>query len=419
MIKQSLPRLAWAAAGLAVLSALLALALYGFNLRQVAMPEDARIGPLNLVMALTFPPAGLLILRAHPRHAVGWIFLGIGLSQGVGIFVAQYAFAALELAGSPLPLGELAFWLQTYFWVPGFTLLLLLMAVFPNGQIESRGGRWVMTIVAAAGGLALLSMVEPLTDPAPVGFINLPPDPLGVGDLLLDLAVFMLLAGTAAAVWHLARRLRRSSGVERQQLKYFAFAGVVFGLTFLILSALSIWQVLDPTIAESAAYRLGLGTARILFPLSAALIPLAVGAAVLRYRLYGIDVIIRRTLIYSALTFTLAGVYAVGVMLLQALLFGITRQDRTEIAVVISTLAIAALFSPLRGWIQSVIDRRFFRQRYDAEQSLAAFSAGLRQEVDLNQIVARTEQVVHETLQPETAFVWLVPASHQPPDSQA
>ncbi len=391
----------------AILFSVLAIGIHFYNQSAGPVADTARLSLLNLVLALTFPPVGLLILRSQPGHPIGRIFLVIGGMRAVSLVSHSYAFAALEV-NPALPLGEAAFWLQQYIFFPSFLLFILLLAIFPDGRPVTRRWRWLIWTVAGSIFLYSLSMVvEPFTDPMPADFVPPPEDTYGLGDMILVLSIVVFLVAWIGAVISLIARFKRSGGVERQQLKWFVFAGGVFALLFFIQQVLDVWPVFDPTLRELNWHYPAVTLIDVLVPLSVALIPLATGAAITRYRLYGIDLIIRRTVIYSALTFTFAIMYLAAVLVLQGLFFWFTNQERSDIAIVVSTLVIATVFSPVRAWVQHAIDRRFFRTRYDADQALSAFLADMRQEVDLQEIVARTERVVEETLQPQEVFVWL------------
>lgn len=401
-------RLAWFVVGLCILLAALALILYNLNVSSSAVPADYRPKSMNLVMALTFPPFGALIISRKPRHAIGWIFLAMGLGQAVGQAALQYAYYALISLPGSLPFGQVVYLSLDIFWFPSFCFLILLLVLFPDGRPLSRRWGWLVWLTFASIGLYFLSLfIEAITEPQPAYFDPAYEDPFWVGDPIFDLSIFLMLFCLLAGTIALFKRFQRSSGVERQQLKWFAFAGIIFSIVFLTLSILSSWPVLDPPVASIPAYRFALTVMQVLFPIAVAGIPVAVGMSILRYRLYDIDLIIRPTLTYSLLTAALALIYFCGVILLQSVFFQATGQPRSDIATVLSTLSSAALFTPLRYRIQEGIDRRFYRRRYDAEQTLAAFGSSLRDEVDLDTLIERLEAVVEMTLQPESVFIWL------------
>ncbi|HSO27487.1 MAG TPA: hypothetical protein VLS48_05415, partial [Anaerolineales bacterium] len=320
-------------------------------------------------------------------------------------------FYALEVVPGTLPGGTTAFWVQETFWFPSFALFIVLLALFPDGKPMTARWRWFLRWIGASLAVFLLSiLVESQTDPMQVGFLPEVVDPFGAGDVVFDLAVWMMLFSVPVAVTGLVLRLRRSKGVERQQLKWFSFAGLVFVVVFVILSVLSAWPVLDESILDAALYLLALRASQVLFPITVALFPLAVGVAIQRYKLYNIDLIIRRTMIYSVLTLVLGLIYGNSVLLSQLLVFQFTGREQSELATMLSTLFIAGLYSPLRDRIQNGIDKRFYRQKYDAERTLAAFSAEIQNEVDLETLVDKVEAVVEETLQPISVQLVLFPS---------
>lgn len=407
-------RAAWITVLLSTLLALIAIALYQINITQSSTPEADHLSLFNVVMALTFPPVGLLILSKRPSHAVGWIFPGIGMGQALSQFSLQYAFYTIQTRPGALPFGPAAYWLQDFIWFPSLCLFIILLAVFPTGQPLPGRWRWLVRLALAAVVIFLVARIlEPLIDPQPMRFYPPPGNNFDVPDFIFDIAVDMALLTLLAAVVGLLLRLKRSEGVERQQLKWFTFAGLVFGLVFVVLSFLSAWPVIEPGITQSLTFRDALALAKIIFPVSVALIPASAAVAILRYRLYGIDVIIRRTLLYSILSVLVALVYTGALILAQAVFAQLAGQTRSELAIVTSTLAIAGLFSPARSRLQALIDRRFYRSRYNVDQALHAFSAELRKEVDLETLVERTEQVVAETIQPVDVSVLLIPISRK------
>jgi hypothetical protein len=220
-------------------------------------------------------------------------------------------------------------------------------------------------------------------------------NPYGVDSPLIDalqgLSWLLLVIAIVGSVASLILRFRRARGEQRQQMKWLAFAGAVAGTFVIVFTVL--YDVVGEAVANSAIM------------LGVLSLPLAAGSAILRYRLYDIDVVINRTLVYGALTATLAAVYLGFVLLLQLLLGGITGDS--SLAVAVSTLAVAALFRPARGRIQDVVDRRFYRRKYDAQRTLEAFSARLRDQVDLGTLNAELNSVVRDTLQPAHVSLWL------------
>lgn len=387
--------------------------LYFLNQAHIEVPATERLSMFNIIMAVTFPPVGLLILRKHPTHNIGRIFLAIGLGQAINQFSLQYAFYAFEV-NTAAPLGPVFYWLYSYVFFPCFLLLIVLLAIFPNGKLPSL--RWIWLLVTLFGSFLLYTLymvLEPLTDPKPARFIPPPENSFGFADLFFDLAFLLMFVSVGAALVALVVRLRRSKGMERQQLKWFVFSGVFVGLMFFIMAVPTAMGAVIPSLWDDSGFVNLMAVINLIQPLSVGLIPLSVGISILRHRLYGIDLIIRKTLIYSTLTVLFALIYGIAVILFQSFFFWLTNQDRSEISIILSTLIIAALFAPLRRRVQDIIDCRFYRSRYDAEHALAGFSAELRHEVDLQSIVAHTEKVIEETLQPMGLSLVLLPSKEE------
>jgi hypothetical protein len=305
----------------------------------------------------------------------------------------SYADYWVEARVGPALLGKTAALYGDLSWIPWIlvpsTFLLLL---FPDGRLLSRRWRPVAWCAAAAIGGGFVAGV------LHAGHMEDRPqltNPYGVKSPLIDalqgLSWLLLVIAIVGSVTSLILRFRRAHGEQRQQMKWLAFAGAVAG-TFVI-----VFTVLYDVVGEAVA-----NGAIMLGVLS---LPLAAGMAILRYRLYDIDVVINRTIVYGALTAILAAAYLGCVLLLQLLLGGITGDS--SLAVAGSTLAVAALFRPARARVQDVVDRRFFRRKYDAAQTLEEFSARLRDQIDLGTLNAELSSVVHDTLQPAHVSVWL------------
>jgi hypothetical protein len=346
-------------------------------------------------IALVFSAVGALIASRHPGNAIGWLFLGAGVAAGVAALASSYADYWVEARDGPVLLGKTAALYGDLSWIPWIlvpsTFLLLL---FPDGRLLSRRWRPVAWCAAAAigGGFVAGALhAGPMEDRPQLT------NPYGVESPLIDalqgLSFFLLFIGIVGSVASLILRFRRARGEQRQQIKWLAFAGAVAGTCVIVFTAL--YDIVGEDVAN-AAIMLGVLS-----------IPLAAGMAILRYRLYDIDVVINRTLVYGALTATLAAAYLGCVLLLQLLLNGITGDS--GLAVAGSTLAVAALFRPARARIQGAVDRRFYRRKYDAAQTLERFGAQLRDEVDLGALRAELRSVVADTMQPAHVSVWLRP----------
>jgi hypothetical protein len=315
----------------------------------------------------------------------------------------EYAIYALLTNPGALPLGAEASWLGQWIWAPGLGLILVFLPLlFPDGHPPSP--RWLP--VGWLGGLSIgLTVVSstillwPERGPA---LLTGDESPSHVLQVLVDfIAVPMLFVAGLGAVISLFFRFRRARGDERQQIKWFASAAA---LTL-------IWIIV---FGQSALRGLPGAIVALSFLLVLPSIPIATGIAILRYRLYDIDVLINRTLVYGSLTMMLALIYFGGVATTRAIFGALTGQEQQpQLAVVVSTLAIAALFMPLRRRIQSFIDRRFYRRKYDARKTLEAFSAKLRDETDLDRLGVDLVGVVKETMQPSQISLWLHPDGTQ------
>jgi hypothetical protein len=353
----------------------------------------------------SFSVVGALIASHRPENPIGWIFLTVGFFYGLLIAADEYAIYALLTNPGSLPLGAEASWLGQWIWAPGLGLILVFLPLlFPDGHPPSHRWRPVGWLGGLSIGLAVVSsaiLLWPERGPALVTGDESPSHVLDV--VLLFAAVPMMLVAGLGAVISLFVRFRRARGDERQQIKWFVSAAA---LTFF-------WMLVFPVVLGELL-RAGGGLPRVTGALSGLLvlpsIPIATAIAILRYRLYDIDRIINRTLVYGSLTVMLALLYFGGVSAIQALFGALTGQEeQPQLAIVGSTLVIAALFNPLRRRIQSFIDRSFYRSKYDAAKTLEAFSAKLRDETDLDALSHDLTSVVSETMQPAHVSVWLHP----------
>jgi hypothetical protein len=377
--------LAWSVCGLTVVLIACAVALAFLNSSDVR----AVIFPLGLTLSAV---VGGLVASRRPANPVGWFFLGSGGCFAITVVAAEYA--TYGLAGA-----QAMAWLQSWLWVPGVMLLLCFLPLyFPNGRLVSRRWRWVvrLALFSCVTGAAL-SALSPGEIPDagvdnPLGIEVLRP----VSDLLepVYLALgFILFFASAAS---LVLRFRRYGSLERQQIKWLAFAAL----------AVPVWFLTSAPI-EAASRTLFAVMDALIF---SALIPVAAGVAILRHRLYDIDVVINRTLVYGSLTVLLGALYLGGVTATQAIFRTLTgQQEQPQLAIVVSTLIIAALFNPFRRRIQSFIDRRFYRRKYDARKTLEAFSAKLRDGTDLETLNNELIGVVRQTVQPAHVYLWLRP----------
>jgi hypothetical protein len=389
------------------------------------MPGE-RPGPvlavLTGVLSLGFPTVGALIVSRLPTNPIGWIFCGTGLLYAAQGFTVAYADYALN-ENFAFPGGEYVAWFSSCVWFAGLTLGVLLILLFPDGQLPSRRWRlvaWAALFGAALGtfGTAFMPDYLIITHPYvnnPFGIVGVIGGGLTTYDLFgasRFLGMALLLTSSLAALLSLILRLHYSRGDERQQLKWFLFAAVPLSvlLSLIQLDVLIGNLTYDFMFREVWLFPSWQVTKVVHFVSVFALlfIPVFTYIAILRYRLYDIDVAINRTLVYGSLTATLAAVYFGAVVLLQRLFVVLTGEQST-LAVVASTLVIAALFNPLRYRIQSFIDRRFYRRKYDARKTLDAFSAKLRDETDLDALSDDLVGVVRETMQPTHVSLWLHP----------
>jgi hypothetical protein len=347
----------------------------------------------SAVLVVSFSILGLLVASRRPGNPLGWIYLAVGFFIGLVNFASPYAEYALATnPGSSLPGGPLMSWLGAWAWIPGALLLTTFaLLLFPDGRLPSP--RW--RPVAWFSTLPLLIVVSDAIWLWPYrgrALVEQPGrfKPGVLLDALLDrLVPFMLICGMAC-VASLGVRFWRSRGIERQQIKWFLYAATV-GLTLIAVTTYLSEPIVD-----------------LLSLLATLSLPAAVGIAIFKHRLYNIDILINRTLVYGSLTGFLALAYFGGVTATQAIFQRYTGQERLpQLVIVVSTLVIAALFNPLRGRIQGFIDRRFYRRKYDARKTLEAFSTTLRDETDLEALNDNLVGVVRETMQPAHASLWL------------
>jgi hypothetical protein len=388
--------LAWSFAALSVVMFVAAIALHVLARSLDSVGEWNTLGAVGRVLSflpfLAFPLVGAMVASRRPRNWVGWILLADGLLWTFGTFLDSYHVYGLARPGSvPFPVTIYA--LGQWLWVPSVGLFAVyLILLFPDGRLPSR--RWRPLGWFSGAVLALLSasiafgldLYPWLTDAFPVVLVLLP------------------LCILASAV-SLVLRYRRSGGEVREQIKWIAFAALFVGVLFMIDIGASV--LLVPTSASGREPSWLAFLDQVSF-ISFAGVPIAVGIAVLKYRLYDIDVIINRALVYGPLSAMLAIIYIGGVVGMQAVFRALTGQEST-LAVVASTLAIAALFNPLRRRVQAFVDRRFYRSKYDARKTLEAFSVKLRDETDLDALNHELVGVVRETMQPAHVSLWLRP----------
>jgi hypothetical protein len=380
MSRRTTAWLAWSLCLMSVVLAAASLILALLNGRTLDDIFQARGGPSIVhlaIIAVSFSVVGALIASHRPGNPIGWVFCAAAFLQGLLNAADQYAIYALLTNPGALPWGAEASWLGQWIWAPGLSLILVFLPLlFPTGRPPS--GRW--RSVGWLGGLSigLICVLNPILiwserGPAlvrPGGFPELEGWRSAV-ESLSDLAGLMILLAGLGGVISLFVRFHRARGDERQQIKWFASAAALSLVWISVLSESTRSGLLGAIVALSGW---------LVLPS----IPIATGIAILRYRLYDIDILINRTLVYGSLTLMLALVYFGGVTATQALFQTFTgHEELPQLVVVASTLVIAALFNPLRHRVQSFIDRRFYRRKYDARKTLEAFSAKLRDETHL------------------------------------
>jgi hypothetical protein len=363
---------------------------------------DAVTAAVYFVAVAAFATVGAFVIWRRPGNAIGWVFLAIGVAVSLRVGAAQYAEYSLVVRPGALPGGRFAVSLGEALSTLMFALLGLALLLFPDGRLPSPRWRKLLWILGAAGLFGVVGLGLRPGHFAETAWFDAFSNPLGVGsdpepfDALGGLAWLLATSGLVACGVAMVRRMRRAHGIERLQLKWIAFAASLFAVGFLVISITFFVELSGSIIDPLRTAVLGFGFCTI---------PIAAGIAILRYRLYDIDVVINRTLVYGALTAILAGVYIGSVLLLQLLLRPLTADSNLAIAG--STLAVAALFRPARARIQGAVDRRFFRRKYDAARTLERFGAHLRDEVALDSLSAELRAVVVETMQPSHVSLWL------------
>ena len=367
--------------------------------RHVATPADKDVSSLGaigfFVAFLAFPVVGAVIVSRRPANAIGWLFLLIGADFAVSDLSSRYADYALFASSGSLPGGVWVGWLSGWLDPIVFATIMIVLLLFPDGRPLTARWRpvvWFVAVFVVASVLWNAFKPEKIfTDSFPVE------NPAGVqwlGDHfgLVDQIVFLgFVAGVLLAVTSAVLRFRRSAGIERDRMKWLALAAVMLIAGFVTAIVLSLAHV--STIGDLT---IGLGFAAV---------PVAVGIGVLRYRLYEIDRVISRTVSFALVTAALGAAY-VGLVLLGQSLFS-SVAGGGGLVVAVSTLVVAALFLPVRSRVQTFVDRRFNRHRYDAQKTLETFGTRLREQVDLVTLSGDLRTAVNETMQPAHVSVWL------------
>ena len=361
----------------------------------VKMPESSAVDtlPETLMMAL-FAGIGALVASRRPRNPVGWLLLATGLSFGLLLFSERLGWHLLLADRSISDRSADWLWLANWTWIPAVApLLIFIPLLFPTGRPLSP--RWTRFLWAASVAVVLFVASSAL-NPGPLENYKTVQNPFGTrhaAAILEGVSFALVIACALASVASLLLRFRRSHGIEHQQIKWVWAAGALLVASFVLTGALQ-------TVSQ--------GAADIIQFAGLVGIPIAVAVAILRYRLYDIALVVNRTLVYGSLTAALAIVYLGSVLTLQLVLQGVTSDS--SLAVAVSTLGVAALFRPVRGRIQELVDRRFYRRKYDAARALESFSARLRDEVDLDSLSAELRALLQDTLQPSHVSLWLRPS---------
>ena len=377
-----------------------AIVALGFLLWPVS---EVALIPMVLSTALPFATVGAFVASRRPHNPVGWLFIAFGAAAALRFTGSQYATYALLTHPGSLPAGDFIASLAVHLWHPGLGFLVFSFLLFPHGRLPS--GRWLIVawvsaiscVAALVSGMLEYEFLYEYTWPENMSFVR----PLFTGPVaegatkVFWYSSMVILAMLFASGASLVLRLRRSVGEERQQLKWVVYSVAL--LTIAVPSTILVIIVLQ-----------SLESVRVFFAVLFPLIPISVGIAILKYRLYDIDLIINRTLVYGSLTVMLVALYFGGIVVLQRVFVALTGQQST-LAVVASTLLIAALFTPLRRRIQGFIDRSFYRRKYDARKTLEAFSVKLRDETDLRMLNDDLVAVVRDSMQPAHVSLWLRP----------
>ncbi|UCH60796.1 MAG: hypothetical protein JSV61_04770 [Anaerolineales bacterium] len=374
------------------------------------IPVRDKPTPLELVFPIVpvfFAFVGALIISRQPRNVIGLVMMlpGLSLAFVVDAYLAPYLSGQLPPPATPSLLFLIILWFSNWNWLLLVLPVMFMMLLFPTGQPLSPRWKWLVyfglgIVVVFVFLITFAQVVGPNVDPLPWSV----PNPIGflkpewintiVGPFMILFPVWILLCAVSLFV-----RFRRARAVEREQIKWLFYAGAIF-IVFYMPS------FIGNTYSQAENFW------NLLLPIGMLTFPTAIAIAILRYRLYEIDIIIRKTLQYTLLTAMLGLVYFGLVILLDGFLRALVGSSG-QVATVISTLAIAALFTPLRRRVQEIIDRRFYRQKYNAEQALAEFAAATRDETDLEALTARVVGIVQDTMRPEAVSLWLKPVPSQ------
>src|SRR5215211_6074115 len=396
MSRRTAARLAWSICALSLALTALSLLLLALNL---SYPNTYIYDYWleNTVLAVSFSIIGAIIASRLPANPVGWLFCAAACTIAVECLSGEYAIYALLARPNSLPMGEALAWLAFWAWIPSIGCIVLSLLLFPNGELPSSRWRWLawLSVLLTIAGAVWVAL-----SPGAIGNLGSIHNPLGIEGLprgYKPVQTIMSALLLVAAVSTLGLRLLRTRGIEHQQIKWPAFVAVMAAVGSILY---------DTAISEAIGLRWLEWAGYVVVVAALVSFPISIGIAIVRYRLYEIDALINRTLVYALLTAISAAVYFGAVVLLQRVFVALTG-ERSTLAIVASTLLIAALFMPLRRRIQSFIDRRFYRRKYDAAKTLEVFSAKLRDETDLEALSGDLVGVVRETMQPAHVSLWL------------
>ena len=384
----------WIASAIAAASIMLTVA----GIVLLAMNGHSPLSGFNphlIIVGTLYAAIGWLLATRMPANRIGWLIIAGALFWTAAFFTDQYAWFAIITRPGPLPMGMEAAWVGAWVWIPGTWLILASVAlVFPGGRLRSR--RWLPLILIAVTGVVMATIAQAVAlwpEGDATAYIrsdlNASDRPNLIGAVASVGMLLTLMIGPLAGTVAVALRLRDARGVERLQMRWFAYA---MGVTV-------VTSLLDEFAAPAGGWPIQPSIVGV------ALIPLAVGVAILRYRLYEIDRIVSRTVSYGAVTGILALVFVGTILVSQTVLASFFSGN--SVAVAASTLVVAALFQPLRRRVQAIVDRRFNRARYDAERTVAAFGARLRDEIALVDVDAAIRMVVAQTVAPTTVGLWM------------
>lgn len=390
MSRRKASRLAWSIVGVAIAGAATSLTIAAVG--GAGANGGLLVAIATIALFLVASIVGGLVASRHPSNPIGWILCSFTAIQGVSLVLEGYTEYYLSSGGGSLRVAEAAAWVNNWSYVSAFLTVTLVLLLFPDGHLPSR--RWAPALWCCLVGNALFAAGVAL-DTGPLHEYPEIVNPLGVSHRLASvigpIGITLTLIALFASAGSVIVRFRRSTGVERQQIKWLAVASVIAAAA--MLGAAAIGFAGSDNLANAVIV------------LGILCIPVAIGVAMLRYRLYDIDRVISKTLVYGSLTVVLGASY-VGLVLAGQALFS-AFAGGSNLAIAVSTLAVAALFLPARSRVQRFVDRRFYRRRYDAQKALEAFGTRLREQIDLGTLSGDLRTAVDETMQPAHVSLWL------------